>query len=259
MLKRMCAAVCVLATVACGAGSSGTPTAPSAPSSPTQVAFSASAQLGGVNVADNVFYSFCKPDISGNDLCTSTSTNPSGGQAPYHFQLGSGVGFPPSGIVLNQNGTLTGTPTVAGASTFSVCAVDLAGRSACSTVTLTIGPRPAPIGTVTVGHVSWSCTISAAPLPGWRNCTGTVALAITKTISSGYVSVFFNYPDDGSFFHGDLPVGSGTPGNVIVNVANPYVSHCANGFTTTVDVYNGTQSAQSPPLLTSVPVTLTGC
>ena len=117
-----------------------------------------------------------------------------------------------------------------------------------------------PTGTVTVGRVTWSCAISASPLPGWRNCTGTVALAITKTISSGYVSAYFNYPDGGSFFHGDLQVGSGTPGNVTVNVVNNYVSQCAaNPFTTTVDVYNGSQSAQSAPLLVSVPVTFTSC
>jgi len=70
--------------------------------------------------------------------------------------------------------------------------------------------------------------------------------------------VFFNFPDDGSFFHGEASVGSST-GSVTVNVANGYVSHCANPFTTNVGVYNGSQTAQSPPLLANVPVTLTGC
>jgi hypothetical protein len=121
-------------------------------------------------------------------------------------------------------------------------------------------PSPAaPSGTVTIGAVTWSCSISASPLPGWRSCTGTVALNITKTISSGYVSVFYNYPDSGSFFHGDLQVGSGTPGNVTVNLRNSYVSHCANPFTTEVDVYNGSEGAGSAPLLASKTVTISGC
>ena len=114
-------------------------------------------------------------------------------------------------------------------------------------------------GTVTVGRVTWSCVTSAAPLPGWRNCTGTVALTITRTISSGYVSAYFQYPDSGSFFHGDLQVGTAVPGAVTVNVVNEYVSRCANPFATMVDIYNGPQNAQSAPLLVSTPVTLTGC
>jgi len=129
--------------------------------------------------------------------------------------------------------------------------------SACSSPTQ--ASDSSPTGTVTVGAVTWSCTISASPLPGWRNCTGTVALTITKTISSGYVSVFYDYPTSGAFFHGELQVGSGTPGAVIVNVVNEYVSQCANPYTTTVDVYDGRQSAQTAPVLASVPVTLTGC
>jgi hypothetical protein len=114
-----------------------------------------------------------------------------------------------------------------------------------------------PAGSVTV--TKWSlagCTTSAAPLPGSRNCPGTVTLSITRTIPSGIVSVYFNYPDNGAFYHGELQVGSGIPGTVVVNVVNDYESTCVTSFATTFDVYDGAQSAQSAPLLVSQPVTL---
>jgi len=85
---------------------------------------------------------------------------------------------------------------------------------------------------------------------------GTVSLSITKTISSGFVSVNFNYPDGGAFYHGQLQVGSGIPGIVTVNVVNNYISHCVTSFATTVDVHNGPESAATAPLLISQPITL---
>jgi hypothetical protein len=113
------------------------------------------------------------------------------------------------------------------------------------------------VGSVRVN--SWvlsGCSVSASPLPGSRNCTGTVTLSITKSIPSGVVSVFFNYPDDGSFYHGQLQVGSGIPGTVTVNVVNDYEPACVTSFATTFDVYDGPETASSPPLLVSQPITL---
>lgn len=114
-------------------------------------------------------------------------------------------------------------------------------------------------GTVVVNGATWSCTTSANPLPGWRNCTGTVRLTITKRVPSGIVSAFYNFPDAGSFFHGQLSVGSGIPGTVTVNVTNEYVSRCVTPYSTTITVYDGPQSAQTAPVLATTNLTLTGC
>jgi hypothetical protein len=244
--------VVAFVTAACPAT---TPTGPGTSPTAGPVTFNPVSQLQGT-VGQAFTYSFCKPDLSSTaSLCGTQlggTTNPTGGQPTYHFQLGSGVGFPPPGVTLNLNGVLSGTPTTAGTSTFSVCAVDLAGKSACGAVTMTI------LGTVAVGQLSWTCTISATPLPGWRNCTATVGLTISKAIQSGYVSVFFNFPDGGAFFHGELAVaaGSGTK-TVTVNLVNEYVSHCVTSYATKVDVYDGRQNAGQAPLLVSVPITLT--
>lgn len=74
-------------------------------------------------------FCYCSPTPSGvNSLCGSpTQSNPTGGHPPYHFQLGSGGGFPPSGIILGLNGCLNGAPSVAGTRSFNVCAIDLNG------------------------------------------------------------------------------------------------------------------------------------
>lgn len=114
-----------------------------------------------------------------------------------------------------------------------------------------------PSGGVTVNAwaIGGGC-VSASPLSGWRNCAGTVTLSITKKIPSGVVSVYFNYPDDGSFFHGQLQVGSGIPGTVTVNLVNDYISQCVTSFATTIDVYDGPQTSQTAPLLVSDPLTL---
>lgn len=103
--------------------------------SDNEILFTAPNQLPDATVGVPYSYSFCQPDRDNvNDLCGSSaspSTNPTDGNEPYHFQLDSGVGFPPFGLNLNLNGLLLGTPTVAGEREFSVCAVDLSSHQVC--------------------------------------------------------------------------------------------------------------------------------
>jgi len=73
----------------------------------------------------------------------ATATNPAGGNPPYTFVLGSGVGFPPFGLILDLNGLLSGTPTAAGTRTFEVCVNDLGGNQACQMTSLTVEAAPA--------------------------------------------------------------------------------------------------------------------
>lgn len=68
--------------------------------------------------------------------------NPSGGHPPYSFSLGSGVGFPPMGLILNVNGLLSGTPKVAGTYKFEVSVKDLDGNQASGMVSLIVNPAP---------------------------------------------------------------------------------------------------------------------
>lgn len=130
-------------------------------------------------------------------------------------------------------------------------ALALAGCSALKALT------DATSGTVTLQAVSITgCPTSAAPLPGWVNCTGTVSLDVTKAVTSGYVSVYFNYPNTSAFYEGELPVASGTPGDIVVPVLNAYVSACVTSYATTIDVYDGPTSDANATLLASFPTTL---
>ena len=101
-------------------------------------------------VGQGYWYDFCGPgDVAAPNPYTLTFSllpcspapgeTPSGGQQPYHFQLGSGTGFPPIGLSVQKDGIVSGYPTSEGSSTFEVCAVDLGGNQACVTVTLKIG------------------------------------------------------------------------------------------------------------------------
>lgn len=105
------------------------------------VTLNAPDELPDATVGVEYSYSFCKPDLEGtSELCDSSATNPMGGNPPYSFMLGSGVGFPPFGLSLNLNGILGGTPTADGIYTFEVCAKDLNGYNDCKTVDLTVNP-----------------------------------------------------------------------------------------------------------------------
>jgi hypothetical protein len=101
------------------------------------------------------------------------------------------------------------------------------------------------------GYRAATCAASATPLPGFRTCSVIVAVQITKPVSSGTVSVIFNYPDGGSFYHGQLSGLAGVTGTREITLTNSYVSSCPQ-IQSTVDIYDGPQSSQNAPLLQSV-------
>jgi hypothetical protein len=111
-----------------------------------------------------------------------------GGVEPIRYQLETAGGFPPIGLTLGVNGTLSGTPTTLTARPvpFSVCAVDATGRSVCSPATVTIGQLNDDL----VANWSGSIVLRAGcvtPLPfayPWtgpirRTAAGTLELEIT--------------------------------------------------------------------------------
>jgi hypothetical protein len=109
----------------------------------------------------------------GKAYSSAVSTGVSGGQGTYTFQTGSlSTGNPPLGMILQPNGTLTGTPVTAGTYAFEVCAADSAGGLSgnCAQTSLTVaasssgGGGPPPPGTAWVfygGQMYWGT--NAAP------------------------------------------------------------------------------------------------
>jgi len=118
-------------------------------------------------------------------------------------------------------------------------------------------PALPALGSLQVSLPAGSC-VSASPLPGWRNCRGTVTATINTTNQSGYVSVFFNYPNSGAFYHGDVRVAAGSaPGQVGINIVNDYVSNFVFPYDTTVTFYDAPQGAGSGPVIGSRAIHLT--
>jgi hypothetical protein len=68
-----------------------------------------------------------------------------GGTPPYSYQKAVMAAFPPLGMVLWSDGSLRGTPHVAGpSSAFSVCAVDIGGAIGCTNGSFTTKDKPSP-------------------------------------------------------------------------------------------------------------------
>jgi hypothetical protein len=62
----------------------------------------------------------------------------------YTFYLGSGVGFPPMGLILGIDGVMSGTPTAEGERKFQVCVKDAGGTSVCRMYSLNVLPADQP-------------------------------------------------------------------------------------------------------------------
>lgn len=64
-----------------------------------------------------------------------------GGLGGFYYELGTG-GFPLMGIILEPNGTLSGTPVTPGPKAFEICAVDVGGYSKCVPTSILVSTTP---------------------------------------------------------------------------------------------------------------------
>jgi hypothetical protein len=113
----------------------------------------------------------------------SQSLAASGGSSPYSWSLSSGS--LPTGLGLSSSGTISGTPTVAGTSPFTVIVKDSASASASANLSINVVTAAAPA-------VSINSPVNGVTVSGTLSVSGTASDGIT--ISSVQVSV-----DGGSF------------------------------------------------------------
>jgi hypothetical protein len=85
-------------------------------------------------------------------------------------------------------------------------------------------------------------------LPGASGCKGTVTLALTKTVTSGYVLVNAAYPGSDASYHGAVNVVAGQK-TATVRVAVDYIHYCVNAPTFHVSVYDRTINDPTKSLL----------
>jgi uncharacterized protein (TIGR03437 family) len=86
----------------------------------------------------------------------------SGGNPPYTFSVPANS--LPAGLTLSSGGAISGTPTVAGNSTFTLTATDSAGQTGTASLSLTVRPFSADLIT-SAGSLSFALAAGATTLP----------------------------------------------------------------------------------------------
>ncbi len=118
----------------------------------------------------------------------------SGGATPYSWSLA--VGSLPPGLSLSSaTGTISGTPTTAGAVNFTVQVTDSAGNTARQALTLTINPSSLAITTASLpaGAVgsAYSATLAATggtPSYSWSMAAGSLPPGLSLNSTSGAIT-----------------------------------------------------------------------
>src|SRR5204862_62956 len=158
-----------------------------------------------------------------------------GGTAPYAWSVISGS--LPAGLTLNAtSGAISGTPTTAGTSNFTVQVIDSSSGKASKAFTLTINSTvpplsittasPLPSGTVgTVYSQTRAAARGAAPY-GWSVISGSLPAGLTLNATSGAIS--------------GTPTTAGTS-NFTVQVIDSSSGKASKAFTPTIN-------STAPPL-----------
>src|SRR5438876_162217 len=102
----------------------------------------------------------------------SATLNASGGTSPYSWSVSSGT--LPTGLSLSSSGTLSGTPTVAGAFPFTVAVKDAASGSASASLSINVVTAAAP-------SVSISSPANGATVSGTTTVSGVASDGLTIT------------------------------------------------------------------------------
>ncbi len=134
------------------------------------VAFSASASGGGGGTALKVGTASL-PNAS-QSVAYSQALTASGGTSPYSWSVSSGT--LPTGLSLSSSGTLSGTPTVAGAFPFTVAVKDAASGSASASLSINVVTAAAP-------SVSISSPANGATVSGTTTVSGVASDGLTIT------------------------------------------------------------------------------
>jgi|GEM_PF-2010260 len=126
----------------------------------------------------------------------SASLNASGGTAPYTWSLASG-GLPAGLSLSASSGAISGTPTTAGASSFTVKVSDAAGNSATqplsiqinaqSTSALQITTTALPSGAVSAGYSATLQATGGSPAYTWSVASGQFPAGLSLDSISGNI------------------------------------------------------------------------
>ena len=139
------------------------------------------------------------PSGAAGQMYSGATLNASGGTPPYTWTLVSGT-LLPAGLSLNSNGTITGTPTTPGATSFTAKVTDSGAGSLAQTATQTysIAVNPSslaiivptlPAGIVNVSYAGAQFTGSGGTPPyTWSVATGSLPSGLSLNPQTGLLS-----------------------------------------------------------------------
>ncbi|MFZ0931972.1 MAG: hypothetical protein WAN11_25460 [Syntrophobacteraceae bacterium] len=131
-----------------------------------------------------------------------------GNGGPYSFSLCTGGGFPPSGITVNLNGSVSGkatSPPSPPTYHFEVCATDTAGNESSPHHTYITVTLPTPPGAPSdPSPASGATNVSLAPTLSWT------ATDVNSTLAPLVYDVYI----DGALVSSDTPLSSFSPGTL---------------------------------------------
>ncbi|MBX5467446.1 MAG: cell wall-binding repeat-containing protein [Firmicutes bacterium] len=187
----------------------------------------------------------------------SATLSASNGMPPYTWALAAGSQLPP-GLSLSAAGTLSGTPTTPGTTTFTVQVTDSAGATATASLTLTINPPVMASGGGGGGGGAGSAGgggggasggggVSPAPSPAPVNgpVTGTVTPASGGTVTASFAN--------GNSIAVSVPPGAVTERTTVT--VNPLTNLPAG--VTPLDTLQAVDLTATPSAYFTQPVTVT--
>jgi hypothetical protein len=185
-----------------------------------------------------------------NGTTLTVSWTGSAGATSYILEVGTASGA--ANAFSGDIGGLTSmtVPNVAlGTYYFRVRAKNGCGESGASneaSVTIRNTTTPPPTGNPVSNILIWltGCGGRSPALGGLINCTGYITMDLDADIRTGWIQVIFRFPEEGSFYNGQLQVGTGRiRRNVRVDIRNSYVSGCPptpyNSFVSVADGRQG--------------------
>ena len=165
----------------------------------------------------------------------ATALSASGGAAPYAWKLTSGS--LPAGLTLSASGSISGTPTTAGASVFTVSAVDANGNSATAAFSIKINASS-----------STPLTLTLSTLPG-----ATVGVPYSATVGVSGGTMPYSCLQAGGLLPAGLTLStncvvSGTPTTAGTSVVMVKATDSSNPVETTTGPESITVSAAASSL-----------
>jgi hypothetical protein len=206
------------------------------------------ARYGSVSATTTLTVMSPPPLITTLSLSAATLMGPysavlaaSGGQPPYTWSISAGA--LPAGLSLNPStGAITGTPTTAGTSNFTVQVTDAGGSAATQPLSLTVNAPLAVTTTTLPGgtqNVSYTATLAATGGTGaytWSLASGSLPAGLSLSANTAVISGIPTTGGTSNFTVQVTDTSSSTATQPLsISIVHPHLNSYASQRTITID------------------------